>query len=91
MGKTVSLSLEEFEKWLRERGYDKRMGEQNFRMFLEMGLAGLFFVNSSLLMGYIFTSLGLPSERISDKVRFEVGRRIKRIEASVDRLVIEIG
>ncbi len=91
MPRRITLTLDEFENWLRDRGYDKRMGEENFRLFLDMGLAGLLFVNSSLLMGYIFTSLGLPSERISDKVRFEVGRRIKTIRASRDRLEIEIG
>ncbi len=91
MGKKISLTLQEFERWLRERGYDKRMGEQNFRLFLEMGLAGLFFVNSALLMGYVFSSIGLPSERISDKVRFEIGRRITNIRASKDYLEIEIG
>ena len=91
MGKKVTLTLQDFERWLRERGYDKRMGEENFRTFLEMGLAGLFFVNSTLLMGYIFTSLGLPSERISDKVRFEIGKRVKFIRADTYSLEIEIG
>jgi hypothetical protein len=86
MGKKIAVTLQEFEKWLRERGYDRRMGEQNFKMFLDMGLAGLFFVNSALLMGYIFSSLGLPSERVSDKVRFELGRRIKEIKATKDYL-----
>ena len=91
MPKKVTLTIQEFERWLRERGYDKRMGEQNFRTFLDMGLAGLFFVNSALLMGYIFSSLGLPSERITDKVRFEIGRRVKEIKAEKDYLEIEIG
>ncbi len=91
MGKRITLTMEEFERWLRERGYDKRMGEENFRIFLNMGLAGLFFVNSSLLMGYIFSSLGLPSERISDKVRFEIGRRVKFVRADRNGLEIEIG
>ena len=91
MPKKVTLTIREFERWLRERGYDKRMGEQNFRTFLDMGLAGLFFVYSALLMGYIFSSLGLPSERITDKVRFEIGRRVKEIKAEKDYLEIEIG
>jgi len=91
MGRKITLTMEEFEKWLRDRGYDKRMGEENFRVFLGMGLAGLFFVNSSLLMGYIFSSLGLPSERISDKVRFEIGRRVKFVRADSNSLEIEIG
>ncbi len=91
MGRKITLTLHDFERWLRDRGYDKRMGEQNLRLFLDMGLAGLFFLNSALLMGYIFSSLGLPSERISDKVRFEVGRKVKDIKASRDYLEIEIG
>ncbi len=91
MPKKVTLTIREFERWLRDRGYDKRMGEQNFRTFLDMGLAGLFFVNSALLMGYIFSSLGLPSERITDKVRFEIGKRVKEIKAEKDYLEIEIG
>ncbi len=91
MPKKVTLTIREFERWLRDRGYDKRMGEQNFRTFLDMGLAGLFFVNSALLMGYVFSSLGLPSERITDKVRFEIGKRIKCIKAEKDYLEIEIG
>jgi len=89
--KKISLTIEEFEKWLRDRGYDKRMGEQNFQIFLSVGLAGLFFMNSSLLMGYIFSSLGLPSERITDKVRFEIGKKIKEIKASKDYLEVVIG
>jgi len=87
----ISLTIEEFERWLRERGYDKRMGEENFRLFLDMGLAGLFFVNSALLMGYILSNLGLPSERLAEKVRFELGKRIRSIKASRDYLEIELG
>jgi hypothetical protein len=88
--KKIELTLDEFEKWLRERGYDKRMGKENFELFLKIGLAGLFSMNSSLLMGYILSSLGLPSERISEKVRFEIGRRIKEITATRDYLKIVI-
>ncbi len=87
----ISLTIEEFEKWLRERGYDRRMGEENFKLFLDMGLAGLFFVNSALLMGYILSNLGLPSERLAEKVRFELGKRIRSIKVSRDYLEIEIG
>jgi hypothetical protein len=86
----VVITLKDFEDWLKSRGYDKRMGEDNFRVFLEIGLSGLFFMNSSLLMAYIFSNLGLPSERIADKVRFEIGRRIKSIKAERDRLEIVI-
>ena len=88
--KKIELTLDEFEKWLRERGYDKRMGKENFELFLKIGLAGLIFMNSSLLMGYILSSLGLPSERISEKVRFEIGRSIKEITATRDYLKIVI-
>jgi hypothetical protein len=88
--KKILLTIEEFEKWLRERGYDKRMGKENFELFLNTGLAGLFFMNSALLMGYIFSSLSLPSERISDKVRFEIGKRVREIRATREQLEIVI-
>lgn len=29
----MHATLEEFEMWLREREYDKMMGEENFRVF----------------------------------------------------------
>lgn len=85
---SLRITMDEFEEWLRERGYDKRMGEENLKLFLDMGLAGLFFSNSALLISYILTKLGLPSERIADKVRFEISRRIKEIKASRDFLEI---
>ncbi len=88
--KKIVLTVKEFENWLRERGYDKRMGRENFELFLNTGLAGLFFMNSSLLMGYILSNLGLPSERITDKVRFEVGRRIVEIRATRDILEVVV-
>ncbi len=86
----IRLTIDEFEDWLRERGYDKMMGEQNLHIFLSVGLAGLFFANSALLMGYIYSNLGLPSERIADRVKLEVGRRVKRIEAEWDYLEIDV-
>ncbi|RLI85801.1 MAG: hypothetical protein DRO98_06415 [Archaeoglobales archaeon] len=86
----IRISIDEFENWLRERGYDKRLGEENLRIFLNVGLAGLFFVNSALLMSCIYTNLGFPSERISDRVRLELGRRIKKIEAAWDFIEIEV-
>ena len=86
--KCVKLTLDDFENWLRERGYDFRMGEQNFRMFLNIGLAGLFFSNSSLLLSYIFSDLGLPAERIADKIKFEVGRKVREIKA--DKFNLEL-
>ncbi len=88
--KKIKLTIDEFERWLRERGYDKRMGEQNLKIFLDMGLASLLFMNSSLLMGYILSTLGLPSERFVDKVRFELGKKIKEIKAYPDYLEITI-
>ncbi len=84
----LQISLKDFENWLRERGYDKRMGGENFEMFLEIGLAGLLFMNSTLLMSYVLSNLGLPSERFSEKVRFEVGKRVREIKASKDLLEI---
>ncbi len=88
--KTIEITIDDFERWLKERGYDKRMGRENFEVFLGIGLAGLFFMNSSLLMGYVFSSLGLPSERISEKVRFEIGKRVKEVIARKDYLKIVI-
>jgi len=85
---SLRITMDEFEEWLRERGYDKRMGEENLKLFLDMGLAGLLFSNSALLISCIFTKLGLPSERIADKVRFEISRRIKEIKVSSDYLEI---
>ncbi len=85
---SLKITMDEFEKWLRERGYDRMMGEENLKLFLDIGLAGLFFSNSTLLISCILTKLGLPSERIADKVRFEVGRRIKEIKVNRDFLEI---
>ncbi len=86
----LQLTLKDFEDWLRERGYDRRMGKENFEMFLEIGLAGLLFMNSTLLMSYILSNLGFPSERLSEKVRFEVGKRVREIRASKDLLEIAL-
>jgi len=86
----IRVTIGEFEDWLRERGYDKTMGEQNLRIFLNVGLAGLFFTNSALLMSYIYSNFGLPSERIVDRVKLELGRRVKRIEAEWGFLEIEV-
>lgn len=88
--KDVKLTIEDFERWLRERGYDERMGKENFEIFLNTGLAGLFFMNSSLLISYILSSLGLPSERVSEKIRYEIGKRIEEIKATKDYLAIKI-
>jgi hypothetical protein len=86
--RSLRITLENFEEWLRSRGYDGIMGEKNLNLFLDIGLVGLFFSNSSLLMSYILTQLGLPSERLADKIKFEVGRKIKELRASRDYLEI---
>lgn len=86
----LEFTLKDFEAWLRERGYDKRMGNENFELFLNIGFAGLLFMNSSLLMSFILSKMGLPSERFSEKVRFEVGKRVKEIKASREMLEITI-
>lgn len=88
MQRVISATIGDFEDWLRERGYNVRMGEDNFRMFLSIGLSGLLFSNSALLMGFIFSKLGFPSERVNEKVRFELSRKIERINVSRDFLEI---
>jgi len=86
----MHATLEEFEIWLRERGYDKMMGEENFRVFLNLGFASLLFQGSNLLISFVLQKLGFPSERISEKVRFVVGRRIKVVKATKNELEIEL-
>ncbi len=84
----VEISIDEFENWLRDRGYAKMFGEENLRMYLGNGLSSLFFSNSTLLMSCLFTKLGIPSERITDKVRSEISKRVKKIY--VDEKVLKI-
>jgi hypothetical protein len=86
--RNLRVTIEDFEKWLRDRGYDEIMQEENFRIFLDIGLAGLLFSNSSLLINYILNKLNLPSERLADRVRFEIGRRIREIKVGRDYLEI---
>jgi|Deesub1362B_J571_1020462.scaffolds.fasta_scaffold00227_8 hypothetical protein len=86
--KDLKVDLKDFEDWLIERGYDGIMQEDNFRIFLNIGLAGLFFSNSPLLLSYIFTKLGLPNERITPRIRFELGRKIREIKVSEEHLEI---
>jgi len=64
MLKKVKVTADDFEDWLRERGYAKMMGEENLRLYLSKGMAGLFFSNSNLLMSCLFTKLGIPSDRV---------------------------
>ncbi len=91
MLRKVRVTADDFESWLRERGYAKMMGEENLRIYLNKGMAGLFFSNSSLLMSCLFAKLGVPSERIAEKVRSEVGRNVKKIYADSYTLEIEFG
>lgn len=90
MQKAIQATIEDFEDWLRDRGYNVRMGEDNFRMFLSMGFSGLLFSNSALLMSFIFSKLGFSSERVNEKVRFELSRRIEKINVSRDSLEIVV-
>ena len=58
--------------------------------FLNLGFAPLLFQGSNLLISFILQKLGFPSERISEKVRFVVGRRIKVVKATKNELEIEL-
>ncbi|MET1124312.1 MAG: hypothetical protein ABWW66_03480 [Archaeoglobaceae archaeon] len=86
----MKFSLSEFEEWLRARGYDRMMGEENFRQFLSLGLASLLFQNSNLLIAFIFNKLGVEMERIEPRIRFAVGKKVKKIVATHDELEIEL-
>lgn len=84
--------MDEFEEWLRERGYDLMMGEQNFRIYLDLGFSALLFYNSNLLFSFILDRIGVKTadERVPDRLRFEIAKRLKRIEATKDRIEIEL-
>ncbi|MBO8179254.1 MAG: hypothetical protein H0Z19_02040 [Archaeoglobus sp.] len=88
----MKLSMDEFEEWLRERGYDLMMGEQNFRIYLDLGFSALLFYNSNLLFSFILDRIGVKTadERVPDRLRFEIAKRLKRIEATKDRIEIEL-
>jgi len=86
--KKLKMTLDEFEDWLRDRGYNSMMGEDNLKLYLNIGLAGLFFSNSSLLFSYIFSHLGLPAERLADRIKFEVGKKVREIKA--DKFNLEL-
>ncbi len=87
----MKLRIEDFELWLRERGYDVMMGEDNFRMFLDLGFPSLLFRNSNLLFSFIFHNLGVgESERVNERVRFEIAKRVKSLKATKDEIEIEI-
>ncbi len=88
----MKFTIEDFELWLRERGYDVSMGEENFKVFLDLGFASLLFYNSNLLFSFIFNkmfNIG-ESERLDSRIRFEIAKRIKRIEATKNEITIEI-
>ncbi len=84
--------MDEFEEWLRERGYDLMMGEQNFRIYLDLGFSALLFYNSNLLFSFILDRIGVKTadERVPDRLRFEIAKRLKRIEATRDKIEIEL-
>lgn len=84
--------MDEFEEWLRERGYDLMMGEQNFRLYLDLGFSALLFYNSNLLFSFILDKIGVKTadERVPDRLRFEIAKRLKRIEATKDKIEIEL-
>lgn len=88
----MKLAIEDFEEWLRERGYDLMMGEENLRLYLELGFTALLFYNSNLLFAFILDKLGMktPGERVQDRVRFEIAKRIKRLAATKTEIEIEL-
>jgi hypothetical protein len=89
----VKFRIEDFEEWLRERGYDLMMGEENFRLYLNLGFSSLLFYNSNLLFSFILDKVGVRSsdgERVSDRLRFEIAKRIRRLSASKDEIEIKL-
>ncbi len=87
----MKLKLEDFELWLRERGYDLMMGEGNFRLYLQLGFASLLFYNSNLLFSFILDKMGVKTEeRVPERVRFEIAKRIEKIRASRHEIEIEL-
>ncbi|WP_290596917.1 MULTISPECIES: hypothetical protein [unclassified Archaeoglobus] len=89
----MKFRIEDFEEWLRERGYDLMMGEENFRLYLNLGFSSLLFYNSNLLFSFILDKVGVRSsdgERVSDRLRFEIAKRIRRLSASKDEIEIKL-
>jgi hypothetical protein len=86
--KTIEITLDEFKDWLLERGYDDLMGDEHFRLFLNLGIASLFFTNSALLMSFIYSKLGLQSERLDIRARFATAMRVKEIRADKYRIIL---
>uniref|UniRef100_A0A7C3UIP4 Uncharacterized protein n=1 Tax=Geoglobus ahangari TaxID=113653 RepID=A0A7C3UIP4_9EURY len=85
----IKATIDEFREWLEKRGYKERMGEEGFETFLNTGFPSLFFANSALLYAFIYTKLGVPSERINERIRFELAKRITAIFVERDYLEIE--
>ncbi len=86
----ISATMDEFIEWLKERGYDERLGEDGMKALRSLGFSSLLFNNSPLLISFIFSKLGAPSERINERVRFEVAKRVNFILAEKNRIEIEI-
>ncbi|MEM1578347.1 MAG: hypothetical protein QXN34_04550 [Archaeoglobaceae archaeon] len=86
----TTFKLKDFEHWLRERGYDRMMGEQNLRAYLNLGFASLLFSNSHLLFSFILSSFELPTVGEREKIRFEIAKKVKSIFASKEELKIEL-
>lgn len=85
----IRASMDDFRKWLEDRGYAERMGRAGFEAFLSSGFPALFFGNSQLLFAFIYSSLGLESERVNERVRFELAKRISAIFMERDYMEIE--
>lgn len=85
----IKITKEDFDRWMRERGYNYLMYEDFYDTYLDVGLAGLFFMNSPILFNFIFTQAGMQSERVSLRVRTELGRRVEEVNASKDYLEIK--
>jgi len=86
----VKATIDEFREWLEKRGYKERMGDEGLETFLNTGFPPLFFSNSALLYAFIYSKLGVPSERINERIRFELAKRITAIFVERDYLEIEL-
>lgn len=88
----MKFSIVDFETWLRERGYDLMMGEENFQVYLKLGFSSLLFYNSNLLFSFILDKIGVKKsdERVPDRMRFEIAKKINRISASKDEIEIDL-
>ncbi|AIY90584.1 hypothetical protein [Geoglobus acetivorans] len=85
----LKASIDDFRKWLEERGYRQRLGDGGLNAYLESGFPALFFSNSQLLYAFIYSNLGFESERVNERIRFELARRINAIFLEKDYMEIE--